>query len=91
MLDPQGYGELFDVAYQSSATVLMRPTIEHPPLSKYPNPPLGGFCADVDPVFGWTIAIGSGGKTLTLHPEDLDPCGDRVAVLAGVWMRVNAL
>jgi hypothetical protein len=90
VLDPQTNGELFDVGYASSSVVLMRPTIEHPPTSRYPNSGGGGFCAAVDPVFSWTVAIGGAGKTLTLHPQGLDPCGDRVAVLEGVWTLINA-
>ncbi len=81
-LDPQGGQGLFDVAYASAATVEVRPTIEHPP---YPNSSNGGFCADTDPIFNWTVVIGSGGKTLTLHPAGHDPCGDRAAILEGTW------
>ncbi|PZR82682.1 MAG: hypothetical protein DLM65_03395 [Candidatus Aeolococcus gillhamiae] len=80
--DPQGGQALFDVGYQSSTTVEMRPEIEQPP---YPNSSNGGFCTGTDPIFNWTVVIGSGGKTLTLHPAAHDPCGDRAAILEGTW------
>jgi hypothetical protein len=97
-IDPAGWGLVdphqnyrrFDVAYQPSATLDMRPTIETlPPLH-------GEFCsttdfAYVDPIWSWswTAAIGGGVKTLTLHPQGLDPCGNRAAVLEGRWTLVN--
>jgi hypothetical protein len=86
LLDPTGGGLLFDVGYLSEGTLEMRPTIEYPP---FPNPNNGGFCADTDPIFNWTAAIGSGRTTLALHPEGHDPCGDRVAILEGTWSRVG--
>jgi hypothetical protein len=86
LLDPTGGELLFDVGYLSEGTLEMRPTIEYPP---FPNPNNGGFCADTDPIFNWTVAFGSGGRTLTLHPEGHDPCGDRIAILEGTWSRVG--
>jgi hypothetical protein len=83
-LDPQGSKGLFDVGYLPSG-LEMRPTIEYPP---FPNTNNGGFCADTDPIFDWTYAIG-GGSTLTLHPAGQDPCGDRAAILEGTWVRVS--
>jgi hypothetical protein len=85
LLDPQANQGLFDVGYQSAA-LEMRPTIEYPP---FPNSNNGGFCANTDPIFDWTYAIGRGGRTLTLHPEGQDPCGDRAATLEGTWTRVS--
>ena len=83
-LDPQGNKGLFDVGYLSSG-LEMRPTIEYPP---FPNSNNGGFCANTDPIFDWTYAIGGSGTTLTLHPAGQDPCGDRSAILEGTWVRV---
>jgi hypothetical protein len=85
-IDPQGIQGLFDVGYPSAGTVEMRPTIEYP---TYPNSNEGGFCNGVDPIFNWKVAIGSGGKTLTLHPAGKDLCGDRAAILEGTWTRVG--
>jgi hypothetical protein len=80
--DPQGGGGLFDVAYASRRHLQMRPTIEHPP---YPNANNGGFCRDTDPLAGWTFTLSDDGRRLTLAPVRRDPCGDRVAILAGTW------
>jgi hypothetical protein len=85
-IDPQGNRGLFDVRYQSAAAVEMRPTIEQPP---FPNSNNGGFCADTDPMSTWAVVIGARGKTLSLHPAGHDPCGDRAAVLEGVWTLVT--
>ena len=60
----------------------MRPAIEYPP---YPNGNNGGFCQDTDPLWAWTYSVGDNGKTLTLRPVGHDPCGDRIAILAGRW------
>jgi hypothetical protein len=84
-LDPQGNKGLFDVGYLP-AGLEMRPTIEYPP---YPSSNNGGFCADTDPIFDWSYVVGRGAKTLTLHPEGQDPCGDRAAILEGTWNRVS--
>jgi hypothetical protein len=75
---------LFDVRYRPGGGLQMRPTIEYPP---YPNSNNGGFCEKTDPVWTWTYSIGNGGKTLTLRPLGHDPCGDRIAILAGTWTR----
>jgi hypothetical protein len=85
LLDPQGNKGLFDVGNLSSA-LEMRPTIEYPP---FPNTNNGGFCANTDPIFDWTYAVGRGGRSLTLHPKGQDPCGDRAAILEGTWTRVS--
>jgi hypothetical protein len=85
LLDPQANKGLFDVGYLPSA-LEMRPTIEYPP---FPNSNNGGFCANTDPIFDWTYALGRGGRTLTLHPQGQDPCGDRAAIFAGTWTRVS--
>jgi hypothetical protein len=85
LLDPQGNKGLFDVGYHAAA-LEMRPTIEYPP---FPNSNNGGFCDNTDPLFDWMYAIGRGGRTLTLHPEGQDPCGDRVAILEGTWSRAS--
>jgi hypothetical protein len=85
LLDPQANRGLFDVGYLPSA-LEMRPTIEYPP---YPNSNNGGFCANTDPIFDWTYAVGRGGRTLTLHPQGQDPCGDRAAIFEGTWTRVS--
>jgi hypothetical protein len=85
LLDPQANSGLFDVGYLS-AGLEMRPTIEYPPFPNYNN---GGFCANTDPIFDWTFVLGRGGRTLTLHPEGQDPCGDRIAILEGTWNRVS--
>jgi hypothetical protein len=82
--DPTGGGELFDVSYGPGASLQMRPTIEYPP---YPNN--GGFCEDTDPLWAWTYSVGDGGQTLTLRPVGHDPCGDRIAILAGTWIRTG--
>jgi hypothetical protein len=80
--DPDGGGQLFDVGYQSAGRLQMRPTIEYPP---YGNSNSGGFCADTDQLWTWTYSIADHGSTLTLNPVGNDPCGDRVAILAGEW------
>jgi hypothetical protein len=85
LLDPQANTGLFDVGYLPSG-LEMRPTIEYPPL---PNTNNGGFCGNTDPIFDWTYALGRGGRTLTLHPEGQDPCGDRAAILDGTWTRIS--
>jgi hypothetical protein len=85
LLDPQAIKGLFDVGYLPS-TLEMRPTIEYPP---YPNSNNGGFCENTDPIFDWTYAVGRGGRTLKLHPQGQDPCGDRAAILEGTWTRVS--
>jgi hypothetical protein len=82
--DPEGGGQLFDVAYQSRGRVELRPSIERPP---FPNPTAGAFCEEPDPSFRWSYTIGDGGKTLSLQPVGHDPCGDRVAILEGQWTR----
>jgi hypothetical protein len=84
--DPTGGGELFDVGYGPGGSLQMRPTIEYPP---YPNSNNGGFCEDTDPLWAWTYSVGDGGQTLTLHPVGHDPCGDRIAILAGTWTRAG--
>jgi hypothetical protein len=84
--DPTGGGELFDVGYPPGEGLQMRPTIEYPP---YPNSNNGGFCHDADPLWAWTYSVGDGGTTLTLRPAGHDPCGDRVAILAGTWTRAS--
>ena len=82
MRDPQGGGGTFDVAYRPGALLQLRPTIETPP---YPNPTNGGFCGDTDPLSTWSYVVS--GSTLRLRPTATDPCGDRVAILAGTWRR----
>jgi len=84
--DPTGGGLLFDVGYGSAAGLQMRPTIEYPP---YPNSNNGGFCTDTDPLWAWTYSPADGGTTLTLRPVGHDPCGDRIAILAGTWTRTS--
>jgi hypothetical protein len=83
--DPEGGGQLFDVGYQRGSSLQMRPTIEYPP---YPNSNSGGFCADTDRLWTWTYSVAGDGKSLTLRPVGHDPCGDRVAILAGTWTTV---
>jgi len=80
--DPQGGGVLFDVRYRPGGSMQMHPTIEYPP---YPNSNIGGFCADTDPLWTWAYSVAGNGKTLALHPVGHDPCGDRMAILAGTW------
>jgi len=80
--DPDGGGLLFDVGYQPGGSMQMRPTIEYPP---YGNSNNGGFCSDTDPLWTWTYSVAGHGKTLTIRPAGHDPCGDRVAILAGTW------
>lgn len=82
--DPEGGGQLFDVAYQSRGRVELRPSIERPP---FPNPTGGAFCEEPDPSVRWSYTIGDGGKTLSLDPLSHDPCGDRLAILEGRWTR----
>ena len=82
--DPTGGGLLFDVGYGTARSLQMRPAIEYPP---YPNSNNGGFCQDTDPLWAWTYSVGDNGKTLTLRPVGHDPCGDRIAILAGTWTR----
>jgi hypothetical protein len=84
--DPAGGGLLFDVGYRAGGGVQMRPVIEYPP---YPNGNNGGFCRDTDPQWSWTYTVGDGGRTLTLRPAGHDPCGDRIAILAGTWTRAG--
>ena|SRR5579859_6405436 len=86
MADPQNGGGAFDVVYQPHGNLQMRPTIETPP---YPNPSNGGFCADTDPLATWTATTSTDRKTMTLHPTKHDPCGDRIAILAGTWHRIK--
>ena len=85
MTDPQDGGGTFDVAYLSATKLQMRPTIETPP---FPNPSNGGFCDDTDPLWTWTIALSSDGKSMSLKPAGHDPCGDRAAILEGTWTRI---
>lgn len=80
--DPEGGGQLFDVGLEPGGRAQMRPTIEYPP---YGNSNSGGFCADTDPLWIWTYSTEGHAKTLTLRPVGHDPCGDRVAILAGTW------
>jgi hypothetical protein len=82
--DPEGGGQLFDVAYQSRGRVELRPSIERPP---FPNPTGGAFCEEPDPSVRWSYTIGDGGRTLTLRSVGHDPCGDRLAILEGRWTR----
>jgi hypothetical protein len=82
---PGGSWGLFDVLYQPGGRLQMRPTIEYPP---YPNSNNGGFCQDTDPLWAWAYSVGDG-NTLTLHPLGQDPCGDRIAILAGKWTRTG--
>jgi hypothetical protein len=84
--DPKGGGLLFDVGYGPTGSLQMRPTIEFPP---YPNSNDGGFCRDTDPVWAWTYSLGDNGNTITLRPVGHDPCGDRIAILAGAWRRTG--
>ena len=84
--DPTGGGLLFDVGYDPDGSLQMRPTIEYPP---YPNSNDGGFCQDTDPLWAWTYSVGDNGKTLTLRSIGHDPCGDRIAILAGTWTRTG--
>lgn len=84
--DPTGGGLLFDVGYQPGGDLQMRPAIDYPP---YPQNDQGGFCTDTDPLWSWTYPAADGGRTLTLHPAGHDPCGDRIAILAGTWKRVG--
>jgi hypothetical protein len=84
--DPTGGGGLFDVGYGPGGSLQMRPTVEYPP---YPNGNNGGFCQDTDPLWAWTYSVGDGGQTLTLRPVGHDPCGDRIAILAGTWTRAG--
>jgi hypothetical protein len=80
--DPEGGGQLFDVGLEPGGNLQMRPTIEYPP---YPNSNMGGFCADTDPLWTWMYSVAGHGKAVTLRPVGHDPCGDRVAILAGTW------
>jgi hypothetical protein len=82
--DPTGGSQLFDTGYLSAGDLQMRPAIDYPP---YPKNNQGGFCADTDPLSAWTYSVESGGKVLTLRPVAHDPCGDRIAILAGSWTR----
>lgn len=84
LVDRQGNHRLFDVVYQSPAILDMRPRIQIPDTT-LPN--IGGFCQLVDPIWFWTVAIGSVG--MTLHPQGSDPCGNRAAVLEGTWRLVS--
>jgi hypothetical protein len=77
---PQG----FDVEYQSEGMVELRPTIERP---VFPNDFGGSICEEPDTPFLWSYTISDDGTTLTLHPVGQDPCGDRVAILEGIWTR----
>ena len=81
---PSSNWGLFDVRYRPGGGLQMRPTIEYPP---YPNSNNGGFCTDTDPLWAWTYSVGGNGKILTLRPVGHDPCGDRIAILAGRWTR----
>jgi hypothetical protein len=85
MTDPQNGGGAFDVAYLAHGRLQLRPTIEMPP---YPNPANGGFCADTDPLATWTAKTSADGNAMTLRPARRDPCGDRIAILAGTWRRI---
>jgi hypothetical protein len=84
--DPGGGGLLFDVGYRPGGRLQMRPAIEYPP---YPNGNSGGFCQDTDPLSAWTYSVGDRGGTLALRPAGHDPCGDRIAILAGTWNRAG--
>jgi hypothetical protein len=84
--DPADGGLLFNVGYGPVGTLQMRPAIDFPP---YAQDNQGGFCDDTDPLWSWTYSIADGGRTLTMQPVSRDPCGDRVAILAGTWTRVG--
>jgi hypothetical protein len=84
--DPTGGGLLFDVGYLPGVDLQMRPAIDYPP---YPQNNQGGLCTDTDPLWAWTYSVGDGGKTLSLRPLGHDPCGDRIAILAGTWTRTG--
>jgi hypothetical protein len=85
--DPTGGGLLFDVRYtHASGNLQMRSAIDYPP---YPQNDQGGFCNGRDPLWEWTYSAADGGRTLTLHPVGHDPCGDRIAILSGVWTRTG--
>lgn len=86
MTDPQSGGGTFDVVYGPHGKLQMRPTIETPP---YPNPSNGGFCGDTDPLATWTVTTSPDRRTMTLRPAQHDPCGDRIAILAGTWRRIK--
>jgi hypothetical protein len=85
--DPQGGSGLFDVVYVSGSAVQMRPTIEYPP---FPNSNNGGWCGDVDPLATYGATVSADGKSLNLRPSPSDPCGDRLAILRGMWTRVSS-
>lgn len=77
----------FDIAYRAANSLTLYPQIAVPP---YPNQTSqGGFCNGVDPLFTWSYSVGDGGKTLILRPAGHDPCGDRIAILAGTWTRAG--
>lgn len=80
---PNQWG-LFDVVYLHRGALQMRPTIEYPP---YPNSNNGGFCGDTDPLATWTYRVTT--TSLTLKPAASDPCGDRIAILAGTWTKAS--
>lgn len=82
--DPDNSGVLSDLIYGPAGHLSLRATIETPP---FPNTLNGGYCGDTDPTHAWSYVIGDGGRSLTLAPVGTDPCGDRVAVLAGTWTR----
>jgi len=60
----------------------MRPTIEYPPC---PNGNNGGFCEDIDPPWAWTYSSGRRPDAYSQPPVGNDPCGERIAILAGTW------
>lgn len=86
LTDPRGGGLAFDVAYRRRRHLQMRPTIERPP---YPNPTNGGFCRDTDPIATWTFTVGRHQSLLHMQQDGQDPCGDRIAILAGTWTRIG--
>jgi hypothetical protein len=72
----------WDVRYLPEGNIVMGPEIDTPAEQA------GGFCG-VDTLFTWTVRAATDDRTMELDPVGHDTCGDRVAVLQGVWTRVK--
>lgn len=77
-----GPGDNFDVRYLPSGNVVMGPEIDTPSRQS------GAFCG-VDPLHEWQVALSADDQSMTLDPVGHDGCGDRVAIMQGMWTRVH--
>jgi hypothetical protein len=70
----------FQVQYLPNNAVVLGPEVVTPAQQS------GGFCG-VDPPHEWTLALSTDGTSMQLNPVGTDACGDRLAILQGIWTR----